>query len=84
MPNDKRKKIDIADRISSIESDLVKAREYLETCAHAEWHGFRALFNQKISDGKVAPPHKDWVKNVFIPNRQQALEKAEKLLDKFE
>lgn len=26
----------------------------------------------------MAPPHKDWIKNVFIPNREKAIRKAEK------
>jgi len=84
MSADQRKKDDILDRIKSIEDDLTRAHEFLETGAHEQWHGFRALFNRKTIDGKVAPPHKDWVKNVFIPSRQRALKKAEKLLDRFE
>ena len=84
MSADQRKKEDILNRIKSIEDDLTKAQEFLDTGAHAHWHGFRALFKKKLIDGKVAPPHKDWVKNVFIPSRQRALVKAEKLLDRFE
>ncbi len=74
----------ILDRIKIIEDELEKAHEYLQARAHADWHGFRALFNVKVRDGKVLPPHEDWVKNVFIPGREKAMRKAEKLLDKLE
>ena len=78
------KKKAILERIKSLEDALTKAQEYLETGAHADWRGFRALFTQKIKDGREVPPHRDWVKNVFIPNREKAIRKAEKILDQFE
>ncbi len=78
------KKKAILDRIKHIEDDIVKGREYLESGKHAHWHGFRPLFTEKIGDGKVLPPHKDWVKNVFLPSREKALRKAEKILDRME
>jgi hypothetical protein len=34
-----------------------------------------------VKDGKVLPPHKDWVKNVFLPNQERALALAEKVLE---
>jgi hypothetical protein len=39
------------------------------------------LFVTKTRDGKALPPHRDWVKNVFLPNRERALRKAERLLE---
>ena len=78
------KKKAILERIKSLEDALTKAQEYLETGAHADWRGFRALFTQKIKDGREVPPHRDWVKNVFIPNREKAIRKAEQILDQFE
>jgi hypothetical protein len=78
------KKEAVQRRIKSIEDDIAKAQEYLETGAHAHWHGFRPALKSKIVDGKESPPHKDWVKNVFLPSRERALKKAEKLLDRFE
>lgn len=74
----------ILERIKSLEKDILMARGYLETGENAHWHGFRPLFREKTEAGKVLPPHKDWVKNVFLPSRESALIKAEKLLDRFE
>lgn len=81
-PNPKKKAV--LDRIKGLEGDIAKAREYLETGAHAHWHGFRPLFKDRVRDGELLPPHKDWVKNVFLPSRERALQKAEKLLDGLE
>ena len=71
----------IVDRIKRIEKAIAKAREYLETGSHADWHGFRPLFSGKVKDGKRLPPHKDWVRNVFLPSKEKALINAEKTLD---
>ncbi|MEQ8276637.1 MAG: hypothetical protein RMA76_14910 [Deltaproteobacteria bacterium] len=71
-------------RIADLESQIRRAHEYLQTGAHAHWHGFRPLFNDKIQNGRVAPPHKDWVRSVFLPRRERLLRKAEKLLDRLE
>lgn len=78
------KKKEIEERIQHLEAALEKAREYLENGSHAHWHGFRALFKNKIKDGKVSPPHKDWIRNVFIPSREKAVRKAEAILDRME
>ena len=67
------KKKAILERIQRHEDALTKAHEYLETGAHSDWHGFRALFAQKVKDGRVIPPHRDWIKNVFIPNCEKAI-----------
>ena len=69
-------------RIVSFEQDIGKAREYLESGQHAHWHGFRPRSARKFRDGKELPPHKDWVKNVFIPHKEKALRQAERLLDR--
>ena len=74
----------ILDRIKRIEEAIVKAHQYLETGAHVDWYGFRPLFYGKVKDGKTLPPHKDWVKNVFLLSKEKALRKAEKTLDKLE
>jgi hypothetical protein len=78
------KKKSILERVKSLEHDILMARDYLETGANANWHGFQPLFREKVKAGKVLPPHKDWVKNVFLPSRERALRKAEKLLERFE
>ena len=76
------KKKAILDRIKHLEDSISKGREYLESGKHAHWHGFRPLFVDKIKDDKILPPHKDWVKNVFIPGCEKTLRKAEKALEK--
>jgi hypothetical protein len=69
-------------RIRSLEAGIAKAREYLEIGKHAQWSGFRPLFYGKTKDGKQLPPHKDWVRNVFLPRMEKALTRAEKLLER--
>ena len=76
------KKKAILDRIKHHEDAITKGREYLESGKHAHWHGFRPLFVDKVRDGKMLPPHKDWIKNVFLPREERALKKAEKALEK--
>lgn len=76
------KKKAILDRIKHLEEAIAKGHEYLESGEHAHWHGFRPLFVPKVRDGKTLPPHRDWVKNVFIPMQERALRKAEKTLEK--
>ena len=72
----------VADRIESLEQAIRRAREYLESGKHADWHGFRPLFDRKLKDGKERPPHKDWVKNVFLPRMEKALSRAERILER--
>ena len=57
----------ILERIEHLEDAIAKGREFLESGKHADWHGFRPWFVHKVRDGKVLPPHKDWIKNVFLP-----------------
>ena len=76
------KKKTVVDRIESLEQAFRKAKEYLDNGRHADWHGFRPLFARKLRGGKELPPHKDWVMNVFLPGMEQALTRAEKLLER--
>ena len=76
------KKKAVLDRIKYLEEAITQGREYLESGKHAHWHGFRPLFNSKVRDGKDLPPHKDWVKNVFLPRCERALRYAEGVLEK--
>lgn len=78
------KKKAIQNRIDDLEDEVAKACEYLQTGTNTHWHGFRPFFKEKVRDGKMLPPYKDWVKNVFIPSRERALRKAEKLIDRIE
>ena len=72
----------VLDRIELLEQAIGRAREYLESGKHAHWTGFRPLFVRKLRDGKELPPHKDWVKHVFLPRIEKALSRAEKVLDR--
>jgi hypothetical protein len=76
------KKKAILDRIKQLEDSITKGREYLESGRHAHRHGFRPLFVDKVRDGKILPPHKDWIRNVFLPRTDGALKKALETLDK--
>ena len=78
--NAKRKAV--LDRIKSLEQDIGRAREYLESGQHAHWSGFRPLFVRKLKDGKELPPHQDWVRNFFLPCYEKALRRAEKILER--
>ncbi len=78
------KKKAILDRIQHLEEAIAKGQEYLESGKHADWSGFRPLFAAKVRDGKTLPPHRDWVKNVFLPRRERALRKAQKALDRID
>jgi hypothetical protein len=77
-----RKKKAVLDRIKRLEEAIVKGQEYLESGKHTKWRGFRPLFAAKVRDGKVMPPHEDWVKHVFLPRHERALRRAEKTLEK--
>ncbi len=81
MPIDLKKRA-VKERIKSLEDALAKAYEYLDNGSHAHFHGFQPWFIRKFRDEKVAPPHRDWIKNVFIPSREKAIRKAEKILDR--
>ena len=72
----------ILQRIQSLEKAIRMSLEYLETGKHEHWRGFRPLFNRKVQDGKELPPHKDWVRNFFLPRAEKALSQAEKLLER--
>ena len=72
----------VLERIKHLEQDIVRAREYLESGKHAHWAGFRPMFVAKLKDGKELPPHRDWVKNVFLPRAERSLKRAEKVLER--
>jgi hypothetical protein len=72
----------ILDRIKLLEEAIAKGHEYLESGKHADWRGFRPLFADKVREGKAQPPHKDWVKNVFLPRHEKLLRKAHELLER--
>ena len=74
----------VRNRIKRLEEAIIKGHEYLENGKHANWRGFRPLFTAKVRAGKELPPHKDWVKNVFLRRRERALRYAEKVLKKLE
>ena len=74
----------VLDRIKRFEDALIKGHEYLESGKHADWQGFRPLFNTKRKSGKALPPHRDWVKNVFLPRTERALRNAERALQRIE
>jgi hypothetical protein len=78
------KKKAILDRIKHLEDAIAKGREYLVSGKHAHWHGFRPLFVDKVRDGEILPPHKDWVKNVFLPRREMDLREAQEKLERLE
>lgn len=80
--NAKRKVV--LDRIDSINQAIARAREYLESGKHVHWSGFRPMFVRKLKDGKELPPHKDWVKNVFLPRQEKALRRAEKVVERLD
>lgn len=81
-PGSRAKTNSVLDRIRHLEKAITKAHEYLESGTNADWHGFRPLFRAKMRDGKALPPHKDWVRNVFLPQQERALKKAEEILER--
>lgn len=76
------KKMAVVNRIKYLEEAIAKGDEYLVSGKHAHWSGFRPLFARKLRDGKEVPPHKDWVKNVFLPRVERNLRQAEKALER--
>jgi hypothetical protein len=72
----------ILDRIKHLEDAILRAREYLKSEQNASWHGFRPLFSSKTREGKTLPPHKDWVRGVFLPKSENALLHAYKKLER--
>jgi hypothetical protein len=75
---------EILSRILSVEEAIVRAREYLADGKHADWHGFRALFVPKRKAGQDLPPHKDWVRNVFLPQMEYRIQQSELALERLE
>ena len=83
MSFDQRKKA-VLERIKRFEEAVSRAKEYLESGEHAHWEKFKPFLVKKLKDGKELPPHKDWVKNVFLPNYERNLRRAEKLLERLD
>jgi hypothetical protein len=84
MSRPRLKKTPVLDRIKRLEEAIAKGNEYLVSGKHAHWSVFRPLFTPKIKDGKELPPHRDWVKNVFLPRMQKALNRAERILERLD
>ena len=76
------KRKSVLERIGRLEQDILRAKEYLETGEHASWHRFRPLFIDKLKDGKELPPHKDWVRSVFLRRLERRLRYNQKLLER--
>lgn len=72
----------VLERIEHLKDAIAKAHEYLESGKHAGLRGFRPLFSSKTKDGKVLPPHRDWVKHVFLPRIERALKRTEARLER--
>ena len=72
----------VIDRIKRFEEAIAKGTAYLESGQHANWSGFRPLFARKRRGGKELPPHREWVKNVFLRNKKRSLSQPEKLIEK--
>ena len=75
------KRREVLERIRSLEDAISKARAYLESGAHADWVGFRPMFSRKVLNGVERPPHKNWIRNVYLPRMERSLTRAEKLLE---
>lgn len=68
-------------KIRWCEHQLKLAYRYLDTDQGSDLHIFRPLFDKKLdASGKALPPHKDWVKNVFIRRREKAIVRLHQLL----
>ncbi len=74
----------VLDRIRRYEDAINHAKEYLQSGEHANWSGFRPLFTKKLRAGKQLPPHKDWVRNVYLPRVETELTRAEKALERLD
>jgi hypothetical protein len=72
------KRKNVLERIESWKRAIRKAREYLESGKDEKWVGFRPFFGR----GENLPPHKDWVKNVFLPRQEKYLARDEKILER--
>jgi len=76
MPYPRSNKKAVLDRIKRLEDAIAKGNEYLKSGQHANWKGFRPLFTTKIKNGKQLPPHRNWVKNFFLPRMERALNRG--------
>ena len=76
-----RKRAAVLARIDSHEDAIRRAEEFLESGAHADWHGFRPRFADKLRDGVSLPPHADWIRSTFLRRMHRALRDAERVLE---
>ena len=76
------KKKAVLEGIKHLEEWIARGCEYVESGKHAHWRGFRPLFSPKVRDGNELPPHRDWVKYVFLRRIEKALRQAEKALER--
>ena len=81
MSFDPRKKA-VLERIMRLEEAVFRAKEYLDSGEYAHWEKFKPWLVKKFRDGKELPPHKDWVKNVFLPRMEKALRRTEKIVER--
>jgi hypothetical protein len=75
------KKKAVVERVRQCEDGIRRAKEYLDSGEHSSWVGFRPLFVRKLKAGKELPPHRDWVRNVYLPRMERELARAEKVLE---
>ncbi|HEX4124979.1 MAG TPA: hypothetical protein VHY37_09670 [Tepidisphaeraceae bacterium] len=78
------KKKAVLERIKYFEEAIAKANAYLERGEYADCRGFRPLLKPKLRNGKELPPHRDWVKNWFLPNKRKALRRNEKIFGRLD
>lgn len=78
------KRKDVLDRIQWLEEAIDKARACLETGANATWAGFGPWLEPKVRDGKRMPPHRDWVRHVFLRRCEKSLARAKRILEKLD
>ena len=72
-------------KIKWCEDQLKLAYRYLDTDEGSDLRIFRPLFTKKLdASGNALPPHKDWVKNVFIRRREKAIVRLQKRLRRLE
>src|SRR5437868_6409489 len=69
----------IIKRMERITEALYTAYEFLATGKNGDSHYFRPLFT-----GRDRLPHRDWIKNVFIPRCLKAVARMEKRLEALE
>ncbi|MDT0594419.1 hypothetical protein [Glaciecola petra] len=75
---------EIERRLEKLQNYLLIAKGYLNDGSNAEWHGFRAFYSPREKNGKIEPPNKDWITNVFIPSKLKQIAKSEDQIESLE